>query len=44
MRLGKEKATGYVEDTEVSAPADVPISDSERTPAAPELEQAVAAG
>jgi hypothetical protein len=44
MRLGKEKATGYVEDTDVCAPADVPISDAERTPVAPEFEQPVAAG
>jgi hypothetical protein len=44
MRLGKEKAAGYVEDTEVCAPADIVLSDPERTPATPELEQAAAAG
>jgi hypothetical protein len=44
MRLGKEKAAGYVEDTEVCSPADVSISDPERTSVAPELEQTVAAG
>jgi hypothetical protein len=44
MRLGKEKAAGYVEDTETRAPADVPIADTERAPAAPELEQPVTAG
>lgn len=44
MRLGKEKAAGYVEDTEVCAPVDASISDPERTPAAPELEQAAVAG
>jgi hypothetical protein len=44
MRLGKEKATGYVEDTDVCAPADISILDPERTSAAPELEQPVAAG
>lgn len=44
MRLGKEKAAGYVEDTEVCAPVDVSVPDPERTPAAPELEQAAATG
>jgi hypothetical protein len=44
MRLGKEKAAGYVEDTETGAPADVSIADPERTQAAPELEQPVTAG
>jgi hypothetical protein len=44
MRLGKEKAAGYVEDTEVTAPADVLISDTERKPVTPELEQPVAVG
>ncbi len=44
MRLGKEKAAGYVEDTEVTAPEDVSILDTERKPATPEPQQPVAAG
>jgi hypothetical protein len=44
MRLGKEKAAGYVEDTEESAPEDVSVPDTERVPVTAELEQAVAAG
>ena len=44
MRLGKEKAAGYVEDIDVCTPVDVPISDPEPASAAPELEQAATAG
>jgi hypothetical protein len=44
MRLGKEKAAGYVEDTEVTAPEDVFIPDTERAPVTAELEQAATAG
>ncbi|HLH82668.1 MAG TPA: hypothetical protein VKV38_05345 [Trebonia sp.] len=44
MRLGKEKAAGYVEDTEACAPAEAPVPDPERAQAAPEPERAVAAG
>lgn len=41
MRLGKEQASGYVEDIEVPAPAEVSISDTERSPVAAEAEPAV---
>ena len=44
MRLGKEKAVGYVEDTEVTPPEDVSIPDTERAPVTAELEQPVTAG
>ena len=44
MRLGKEKAAGYVEDTEVTVPEDVSIPDTERAPVTAELEQPVTAG
>jgi hypothetical protein len=44
MRLGKEKAAGYVEDTEVTVPEDVFIPDTERKPVTPELQQPVTAG
>jgi hypothetical protein len=47
MRLGKEKAAGYVEDTEVTAPEDVSVPDTpdtERVPVTAEVEQAAAAG
>jgi hypothetical protein len=44
MQLGKEKAAGYVEDTEVCAPEEIVLADPERTPATAELDQAAAAG
>jgi hypothetical protein len=44
MRLGKEEAAGYVEDTEGIVPEDVSVPDTERAPVTAELEQAVAAG
>ena len=44
MRLGKEQAAGYVEDTEtVSAPEDL-IAYPERAQATPEPEPALPAG
>ena len=44
MRLGKEQASGYVEDTEVTLQAAVKTSDTERAPAAAEPDPAVVAG
>lgn len=45
MRLGKEQAAGYVEDTEtVSAAEEIQISHPERTLATAEPEPAVPAG
>ncbi len=45
MRLGKEQAAGYVEDTEtVSVTEELQLSHPERTPATPEPEPAVIAG
>lgn len=44
MRLGKEQATGYVEDTEAAPTAEVFKSDTERTPVTPEPQPTVAAG
>jgi hypothetical protein len=44
MQLGKEKAAGYVEDTEACAPEDTVLADPERTPVTAELEQAAAEG
>jgi hypothetical protein len=47
MRLGKEKAAGYVEDTEEIVPEDVSVPetpDTERVPVTAELERAAAAG
>jgi hypothetical protein len=43
MRLGKEQATGFVEDTEADAPTaeEVRAGQSERTPPAPVPEPAV---
>ncbi len=43
MRLGKEKAAGYVEDTETASAAADLITDPERTQPAPEPEPAVPA-
>jgi hypothetical protein len=44
MRLGKEQAAGYIEDTEATAAAGDIISDSERALANVEPEPAVTAG
>jgi hypothetical protein len=44
MRLGKEQAAGYVEDTETVFAAEDLITDPERTRPAPEPEPAVPAG
>jgi len=44
MRLGKEQAAGYVEDTDAAVQAEVFISDPERAPVAAEPEPAVAGG
>ncbi len=44
MRLGKEQAAGYVEDTAAALPAEVLITDTERAPVTEEPEPAVAAG
>ncbi len=44
MRLGKEQAAGYVEDTETVSAAEDLITHPERTPASPEPEPAVTAG
>jgi hypothetical protein len=39
MRLGKEQAAGYVEDTEADAPAEaITIDTTERMPLAPAAE------
>ena len=43
MRLGKEKAAGYVEDIETVSAAEDLITDPERTQPAPEPEPAVPA-
>ena len=43
MRLGKEQAAGYVEDTETVSAADDLITDQERTQPAPEPQPAVQA-
>jgi hypothetical protein len=43
MRLGKEQAAGYVEDTETVCAAEDLITDPERTQPAPEPEPAVQA-
>ena len=43
MRLGKEQAAGYVEDTETVSAAEDLIIDQERTQQAPEPEPAVPA-
>jgi hypothetical protein len=44
MRLGKEKAAGYVEDTENVSETDELINDPERQLATPEPEPVVSAG
>ena len=44
MRLGKEQAAGYVEDTETVFAAEDLITDPERTQPAAEPEPAVPAG
>lgn len=44
MRLGKEQASGYVEDVETAPAAEVFESDTERTALTPEPQPAVAAG
>jgi hypothetical protein len=46
MRLGKEQATGYVEDTEsdVTASEEIQIHQPERTEVTPVPQPAVAAG
>jgi hypothetical protein len=44
MRLGKEQASGYVEDTQAAPEPEVKISDTERAPVAAEPDPAVAAG
>jgi len=44
MRLGKEQATGYVEDVEAAPVAEVSNSDTERSPVTPEPQPAVVAG
>ena len=44
MRLGKEQASGYVEDVEAAPAAEVFQSDRERVPVTPEPQPAVAAG
>jgi hypothetical protein len=44
MRLGKEQAAGYVEDTEATPAGEFIISDSERTVVPAEPEPAAAAG
>jgi hypothetical protein len=44
MRLGKEQAAGYVEDTDESVQAEVFISDPERAPVAAEPAPAVSGG
>jgi hypothetical protein len=44
MRLGKEQAAGYVEDTEATEVGEVLTSDTERTPVAEQPLPAVAAG
>jgi hypothetical protein len=43
MRLGKEQAAGYVEDTETVSAAEDLITDPERTQLAPEPPPAVPA-
>jgi hypothetical protein len=43
MRLGKEQAAGYVEDTETVSAAEDLITDPERTQQAPEPAPAVPA-
>ena len=44
MRLGKEQASGYVEDVEATPATEVLNSDAERTPVTPEPLPVVAAG
>jgi len=44
MRLGKEQAAGYVEDTETTEVPEVLISDTERTPATEPAQPAVVTG
>jgi hypothetical protein len=44
MRLGKEQAAGYVEDTETVSAAEDLNTYQERMPATPEPEPAVTAG
>jgi hypothetical protein len=44
MRLGREQAAGYIEDTEAALGAEVIISDSERAVVAGEPEPAIPAG
>jgi hypothetical protein len=44
MRLGKEQASGYVEDVETVPAAEVFESDTERTGVTPEPKPAVVAG
>ncbi len=44
MRLGKEQAAGYVEDTEAPVGTEANFSDSERALVAAEPDPAVAAG
>ena len=43
MRLGKEEAAGYVEDTQAALAAEVLITDTERAPVTQEPQPAVAA-
>ncbi len=43
MRLGKEQAAGYVEDTEAPETAGIFNSDTERTPVPQDPQPAVAA-
>jgi hypothetical protein len=44
MRLGKEQAAGYIEDTEATVAAEEILSDSERALVHAEPETAVSAG
>jgi len=44
MRLGKEQASGYVEDVETAPPADVFQSDTERIVVTPEPQPTVVTG
>jgi hypothetical protein len=44
MRLGKEQATGYVEDVEATPATEIFNSDAERTPVTPDPQPAVVAG
>ncbi len=44
MRLGKEQAAGYVEDTQAAEVMEELIPDTERAPVADQPQPAVAAG